>query len=256
MLKIDDAASISFSNMGLFVGEGMWSHPEIRTATHELIFVVKGSVFIEENGIKYSLSAGDMLLLSPEYVHRGYQQSLSPEFYWLHFYGDGCERFAPKRQRVSDAYSCVAFFSQPNHLAKACPDKARVECMLAAFLLEKKYAAAEKNKLFHDVGEYIRVNIASAPKVRGVAERFGYNPDYLSRLFYKNCGLSLKKFIDVKRMEYLESMLGSTTLTLKEIAALSSFDDENALIRFFTDRSGCSPTRFRNRCYESHTNRA
>ena len=97
MLKIDDAASISFSNMGLFVGEGMWSHPEIRTATHELIFVVKGSVFIEENGIKYSLSAGDMLLLSPEYVHRGYQQSLSPEFYWLHFYGDGCERFAPKR---------------------------------------------------------------------------------------------------------------------------------------------------------------
>ena len=127
--------------------------------------------------------------------------------------------------------------------------------MLAAFLLEKKYSGAEKNKLFYDVREYIRINVASAPKVSDIARHFGYNADYLSRVFIKNCGLSLKKFIDRQRMDCISGLLQTTLMSLKEIAAATGFDDENALIKFFGARSGCSPTAFRNRCYESHTNR-
>ena len=51
MITIDENASMNFSNMGLFVGEKGWTHPHIRTATHEIIFVVKGSAYIEENGV-------------------------------------------------------------------------------------------------------------------------------------------------------------------------------------------------------------
>ena len=71
MITIDENASMNFSNMGLFVGEKGWTHPHIRTATHEIIFVVKGSAYIEENGVKYALERGDLLLLSPEYAHGG-----------------------------------------------------------------------------------------------------------------------------------------------------------------------------------------
>ena len=255
MITIDENASMNFSNMGLFVGEKGWTHPHIRTATHEIIFVVKGSAYIEENGVKYALERGDLLLLSPEYAHGGYAESDEISFYWLHFYGVNSERLCQKALRVSDFYSCVSFFAKLNHLAKTGADKAQIECMLAAFLLEKKYSGAEKNKLFYDVREYIRINVASAPKVSDIARHFGYNADYLSRVFIKNCGLSLKKFIDRQRMDCISGLLQTTLMSLKEIAAATGFDDENALIKFFGARSGCSPTAFRNRCYESHTNR-
>lgn len=254
MIAIDADSCISFSNMGLFVGGDDWMHPEISTPTHELVFVIKGSIFIEEAGTKFALSRGDMLLLNAGAVHKGYEKSDGASFFWLHFFAENPERFCVKHARITDVYNCVSFFSRLNHLAKTGADKALVESMLLAFLLEKKSLAAEKNKLFHDVREFIRINVAAAPKVKDVAGKFGYNPDYLSRVFTANCGLPLKKFIDKERLNFICGLLQTTTLTLKEIAAKASFEDENALIKFFGNRCGCTPTHFRNRCYDSHLN--
>lgn len=255
MITIDDNSFIDFSNMGLFVGGKGWIHPETSVPTHELVFVVKGKVFIEESGSKYALTAGDALVLEPHKIHGGYEKSDDASFFWLHFYANNYERFTAKRSHLTDVYNCVSFFSKLNHFAKNCTDKALTEIMLVSFLLENKNRSAEKNKLFHDACEYVRVNVADAPKVKDVADKFGYNADYLSRLFVSNCGLPLKKFIDRERMHFIGGLLQTTTLTLKEIAQAASFDDDNALIKFFVNREGCTPTQYRNRYFESHLNK-
>ena len=68
MIKFGDAF-IDFSNMGLFVGGEDWIHPETVNRTYEIIIVVKGKVFIEENENFHELKPGDMICLLPENVN-------------------------------------------------------------------------------------------------------------------------------------------------------------------------------------------
>ena len=254
MIRFDDSF-IDFSNMGLFVGGENWIHPETANKTYELIFVVKGEVFIEEDGAFYELKPGDLICLRPGIVHKGYKNSSGASFFWLHFFAENYPRFGVYKATMPDLYNCSALMKNLNHLAKTQADKVLIESKLLAFLLDTKSAGEKDNKLFHDVGEYIRINVCFAPKVKDVAAHFGYNSDYLSRLFIKNCGLSLKKYIDRERESLISDKLLNTTMTLKEIAAECSFEDDNALIKFFTARAGYSPTVYRNKIFATHTNR-
>ena len=254
MVNLDENTFLDFSNMGLFVGGEDWIHPETANKTYELIFMLKGSAFIEEDGEKTELRPGDLICLKPGVVHKGYRRSSGTSFFWLHFFASGFERFGVYRKKISDPYNCTTLLKNLNHLAKISADKALIECKLLAFLLEVKNSDGRDNKLFHEISEYVRINVCSAPKVREIAEKFGYNADYLSRLFAANCGLSLKKYIDREREAAISDKLLTTTLTLKEIAQQCSFDDANALIKFFTARAGCSPTAYRNKIFATHTN--
>lgn len=56
-----------------------------------LYFVVKGDLYIEENGVKYHLTKGDILLLDPEYSHGGWKDSVC-EYYYIYFRHSEIER--------------------------------------------------------------------------------------------------------------------------------------------------------------------
>lgn len=131
---------------------------------------------------------------------------------------------------------------QLNHLATIGADNILIESKLLAFLLELKEVNLEENKLYHDVREYVRVRVTLGLKVRDIAEKFCYNADYLSKVFVKSCGLSLKQYIDKEREGLICDRLLNTTMSLKEIAESCSFEDDNALIKFFSRRTGWSPS--------------
>lgn len=241
--------------MGLFSIEGEWQHPERVNCTYELIFVVQGVVYIEEDGVQYELSEGELLCLRPNIMHRGYRISSDVSFFWLHFYAEHYDRYGIYHKKTNDMHNALVLMKNLNHLASIDSDKTLIESKLLTFLLELKHVEPMGNKLFGEVREYIRVNIRFAPKVKYIAEKFGYNADYLSKLFVKNCGFSMKAYIDQERTALLCDKLLNTTLSLKEIAEYCNFEDDNALIKFFTNRVGYSPTRYRNSKFGTHTNR-
>ncbi len=255
MLRLDDGAYLDFSNMGLFIGGEDWIHPTVANATYELIFLVGGVAYLEEEGRRYVLHPGDLLCLRPGVLHGGYRKSSGTVFFWLHFFAGNYTRFGVDYKKVSDTYHVAALMKKLNHLAMTQADRALIESMLLAFLLEMKHADGRENKLFHDVREYIRTQVETAPKVCEIAARFGYNADHLSRLFKKNSGWSLKQYIDRERTAWVSDRLLNTAMTLKEIAAAGGFENDNALIKFFSVRVGCSPTQYRNRHFATHTNR-
>ncbi len=255
MLKIDEQAMLQFSNMGLFVSDEEWMHPAIANPTHELIFVTKGVVYIEEGGKRYELTEGDLLCLRPEIMHRGYKKSSGVSFFWLHFWAENYEYYGVYREKLSDAYNGFVLMKQLNHLSTIGASGTLIESKLLAFLSDLKHLNAEENKLYHDVREYVRVHIASRLKVKEVADKFAYNSDYLSKVFIKSCGLSLKQYIDKERVSLICDRLLNTTTSLKEIAEYCSFEDDNALIKFFTRRVGRSPSRYRNGTFATHINR-
>ena len=70
---------------GLFKSEDSWIHPDALINTNEIIFVTKGTVFIEEDGAEYTLRENDVLYLEKGKPHGGFKESCGVEFYWIHF---------------------------------------------------------------------------------------------------------------------------------------------------------------------------
>lgn len=254
MITTDSGLQLRFSNMGKFVGGKNWTHPRVVTATYELIFVTDGEVYLEEAGERFILRRGDLLCLKAGLSHGGYRKSDDCAFFWLHFYADGYDTVGVYRAHLSDLYNAGLFFKELDHLAITSDDKMIIECKLTAFLLQLKGLGQEKNKLFSDVCEYIRVHIAEGSSVRDVAAKFGYSSDHLSKQFTAACGLCLKKYISRERNAYVKNLLVNTQMSVKEIADAANFEDDNAFVKFFKYNNGMTPTQFRNRCYASHTN--
>ena len=70
--------------VGKFISNGEWIHPNRVIDSCEIIFVTKGNVYINSDGIDDSLRKNDLLLLKPNVRHYGYEHSTDTEFFWLH----------------------------------------------------------------------------------------------------------------------------------------------------------------------------
>ena len=253
MIEID-GLRLQFSYMGYFVGEKDWIHPCFTLDTYEIIFVTGGTVYIREGDTDYTLNKGDAIILRPGVMHKGFKRSDDTSFFWLHFYSNNFEGFTENLFHANDYYNYELLFRRLNHLNTIGANKSLIECELALMLLNRKYPTERNNKLFFEIADYIKVHIASGLSVTSVAQKFGYNPDYLSKIFIKNTGLSLKKYIDRERNGFVKSLLVNTNLTIKEIAENAGFDDDGAFIKFFRYNNNQTPTDFRSQNYATHTN--
>lgn len=249
-----EKTEIKFSNMGYFVGSEGWMHPDITIKTYEIIFVTGGEVFIREDETDYVLRKGDLLVLRPNVRHLGYKSSDNASFFWLHFYAKNYEEIGAYFFHPGAFYHYELLFRRLNHLATIGADRRLIECEIALILLGSCERDSGQSKLFSDVAEYVRIHVATAPTVAAVADVFGYHPDYLSKIFIKNTGMSLKKYIDRERNEYVKSMLLNTNLTVKEIAYSAHFADDGAFIKFFRYNNGQTPSQFRSKYHATHTN--
>lgn len=245
---------LNFAYMGYFVGNKNWIHPSVTIDTYEIIFVTNGQVFIREDDKNYSLNKGDVLLLHANHPHKGYKKSDDASFFWLHFYSENYDDSFPKYFHVKDYHNYELLFRRLNHFASIKANPAIIECELALLFLNNASAQNKSSKLFYDVADYIKINVSKALTVNSVAYNFGYSADHLSKIFIKNIGLSLKKFIDNERNSFVKSLLLNTNLTIKEIAHTAKFIDDKSLIKFFRYNNQQTPTEFRSRNFATHTN--
>lgn len=253
MIKIRNT-QLQFSNMGYFNGKKDWIHPKRVLNSYEFIFVVKGEVFLREESEYFHLRAGDVICLQAGREHAGYQPSDNATFYWLHFFAEDYQEIGVYRFHVMDVYNYELKLRKWNHLYATNSERELIECELGALLLEQKHEQSKKNKLTCDICEYIRACCYEKISVQDIAKKFNYNADYLTKLFIKYTGKSLKQYIDSERNSYVKNLLVSTQMSLKEIAELADFEDDGALIKFFTYHNHISPTVFRNTYYASHIN--
>lgn len=92
---------------------------------------------------------------------------------------------------------------------------------------------------------YIRQNIDSDILVSELAERVGMNPEYLTRIFKKNTGYSLKKYIDNEKMEVAKVLLSTTNLPVTIVSERAGYANYSNFMRSFKQIVGCTPSEFR-----------
>ena len=83
---------------------------------------------------------------------------------------------------------------------------------------------------------------------------YGYNTDYIGKLFKSNFNISLKKYIDLQRLNLAKDLLMTTLKSVKQIAYEIGYTDENLFIKFFMYHEKMSPTVFRNKYFNTHIN--
>lgn len=253
-----EGSKLEFVNMGLFVTDEVWLHPERRESTYELVHVVSGTVYLEDGGERHVLQEGSVRLLYPRQMHRGWRESTGrTSFYWAHFTLDGALPDVPVQlarfPHASLFRELLHYSTLPGH-PPLLPD-----AILAHILMEMAAEAAEQagapSRVAGEVYEWVRINVSAKLTVAATALRFGYHPEHLSRIVRRRYGVGLKALIDDFLIRRAKELLCNTSESVKQIAARLAFDDQNAFIHFYKYHEHTTPARYRNAYHSTHMNR-
>jgi len=246
---------VEYKGGGLFRTTEKWIHPSRRESTYEIIYIVKGTVYMREGEKKYELREKNLIILKKEVCHEGYiESSGDTEFYWIHFSSDT----APKIFFVEE-FSSSYLFRQLIHYDnyKNCPE--RMCDIIASYLIceieVQGNEADNSKKLVKDVFEWVRINATSKLTVKEIAGYFKYNSEHISRLVKKEYKKGLKNIIDDFIVKRANEYLMNTNYSVKEIAALLGFSDSTAFINFYKYHENTTPTKFRNSYSNIHMNK-
>lgn len=93
--------------------------------------------------------------------------------------------------------------------------------------------------------EYIHNNITEDITRDHIAKIFNLTPQYISRLFQKNVGITFKAFITAERMKRAADLLIESNMTVDEISWECGYPYTSYFIRIFHRHHGRSPGIFR-----------
>ena len=244
-----------YVSSGKFISRGKWIHPSRIIDTYEVIFVLEGSVFINENGVDYCLDSNSVLVLQPGVRHIGFKESRDVCFYWLHFKAESLE--LKKHFIVENHYHLSLLFSQLLHFSEFQDNLTEGNDYLTRLILIELYRAAvdvSGNGLAYKVAEYIRINSDISLKVQDVADHFGYNADHLNRVFRAVYGKNIKNCINDCKMQYIKTLLLTTDDSLQTVSEKAGFLKYKYFLKFFKYHENMTPTEFLNVYFRSHMN--
>ena len=78
-----------------------------------------------------------------------------------------------------------------------------------------------------------------------VADVVHVSPSYLSRVFSRELGVPVKKYLIDLRLDQAKRLLLSTNKLIGEISLAVGYQDTSYFCRIFKQREGCSPNQFR-----------
>ncbi len=254
MLRLNDGNYFSYEMIGEFRSNGEWIHPQRTINSYELILVKSGTLYLQEDDTVYTLCTDDMILLEPHKIHGGYKPSNEKiSFYWLHFYTNLSMPF--KTSSGKDMYDIRHLIKKLLNSTNGGYCSQNTADTIAYLIFDELSRPQEQLKPpIQNITEYIRINRNKDISISEIAEEFGYNPDYLGKLFKRHTKIGLKDYIASQRLAFAKELLLSTSLSVKEIAVQTGCNSENLFTKFFIYHEKITPTAFRNRYINTHLN--
>ncbi len=259
-ITISTAAQVNYKFCGLFESKSPdWVHMSRLLQEYQLIIVTDGVLHIADAANHYKIRKNEYLIMEP-----GQQYGDAPSlcsFYWLHFdcpmlhipdepvFSLPCQGAVPSVNRIRAA------FSQLNDVEFTYQDRRTNNLHAMNVLLElynqiKTDVSAPghsfKDYLLQNVTNYIKWNQAYHLTVSDLAEHFGYHPKYLSSLFHKEMGITLKEYLVHETMKCAKIELCNTNRSVFSIALSLGYCDGPAFSYAFKRHTGMTPTEYRN----------
>ena len=254
-----------------------WKHNVAILNNYELIVMTEGTLYLSYGGVDYTVTKGEYLFLpplEPAAFRRGFKASYS-SFYWLHFAVEHEPVFnnmeavnteelkseqkvlIPETGKLSHPDKIIVLMKQLQDFIRSSYDALAADYMSTTILCELYHQAFQekqsvmerhfsKRQVYFDIVDYIGRNTYDNLKVSDIADHFGYNEKYLTRMFRNVAGISLKQFVLQKKMEEVNYLLTDTNRTVSEISETLGFGDSHNFMKAYKKIIGLTPTEYRN----------
>ncbi|MDZ8117580.1 AraC family transcriptional regulator [Pontiella agarivorans] len=247
-----------------------WNYPRVSSPFSRIFLIEEGEAVIRHSGREHQLQAGDLHLV-PCYVTADY---FCPESHIQYFVGftlrteTGTDLFSLRSckptlkasahhvhlfQRLikllephAEAFGRLAHAEVP--LAVNIEVRGIVLQLASTFLHNSHKPTLQEQELegrFAPVLQYIDENLRRDIPLETLADLTGLTPTYFSDLFSRILNVRPVEFINRKRIERAQLMLGSTDLTIQEIAAECGIHSSAYFSRLFSKIAGVSPRSYR-----------
>lgn len=103
------------------------------------------------------------------------------------------------------------------------------------------------NRIIWEIKQYIQKNIAEDINLNIIAEKFYYNPSYISRLFKAELGINFIDYIVEQKLEYAMRLLKETNYKFYVIAGMVGYKDYKYFSGIFRKCVKMTPIEYRNK---------
>lgn len=240
---------------------------------YEITYVYsgKGKFFI--NNKQYEVKKGDIIVNKPGDIHEGEADTIEPfRFFYLGFlFSEAREEeqellvnikrkldnlnnpITKEKISIQETFTkAYKEFLNGDYYSKHLVKNYLIEILISAcrnFKEERRQDFTEyeiKEKLLDRVINYIDTNFEKNITVENIATEFGYSSSYISHLFSKQMGISVKSYYDNKRLEKAIKLLKESTMSISDIAFKLNYKSLYSFSRAIKDKYGASPTTIRN----------
>jgi AraC-like DNA-binding protein len=243
----------------------------------DLIICANGAIFMEEEGIRYEVAEGMMLVLEPGKEHRGYKPTeAKTEVYWIHFQLPSVQKLILKEKTTweqpllqqtdqdieappgvieipkfsgVDLHTLEPIMKEMLELHRVLTRQRSFELhvLLGQFFLQLQKGMRQNSPqarsylLSEKVAAYLGQRLEQ-PFDSGQMERdLLYHFDYLARCLKQYTGMSPLQYRHHLQMEKAKRLLAHSELPLKRIGELCGLQDNNYFTRLFKRQTSLTP---------------
>lgn len=227
---------------------------------YSLHIVFEGYGFLHIGDRDYFLKAGDMFLLTPNQAHHYRNHSSSVlGLLWVEFSGYGCqELFSRVRsnkiftlQNVSDQklrvhMAGILSYMKQGSVPNPYEISQKTYCLIMYLLEIMDHVETQQGTgVFYEALCYIDKNLKEPLKVRDISDHLHISESHLSRVFKKNIGTSVVKYVTLKKLEYACCLLVTSEMSCEEISEHLNFYDNSYFYKVFKKNLGLTPAEYR-----------
>lgn len=223
-------------------------------------YVIAGVGYIESEGIKTEVKAGDLYIIHRRTVHSYYADRKQPySKKWINVSGSfinamadvflGKEPFSvfslgAQAEVIIDRIHRI--LQEPNTGQGHTENEIMRQLMELFFLVEQKKRSEDTGlSLFDRISDYIDHNVSSELSVSLICDKFFISSSTLYRIFKSNTGMSPKEYVQSKKIDAAKRMIAANNSPLNAIAASLGFYDSHHFFHAFKAATGMSPSEYR-----------
>lgn len=251
---------------------------------YQICFVDRGGIEHWQDDAPVLLNAGDAFIVPPGFVHKILFPDSSASIYSLSFAEDLFhsgfarsnvyhfmtalkietleEQRIPIRMKVvldnsrrqtlrslMDALIREQESSCPPELTAAASLVASILCILSqGYFLDNQQQLQDVtryNQSIADCISYIDTHFTQPLTMGELTKKFALSRSKFSLLFPQCTGMTLKRYIAQKRIDYALMLIQSTSLPIQEISEMCGYEDVSTFYRNFTKITGTQPSAYR-----------
>ncbi|NOU97853.1 helix-turn-helix domain-containing protein [Paenibacillus sp. LMG 31456] len=239
-----------------------WRLHNFTPAYNKLYWILNGEGWIKIGDQELHPRPGQLCLL-PAHSQQSYSVTSNlPYFkYWCHFTAHigSFDLFQwldiPLYMKVSNAEQMTTWFKElvalfhDSALTSRLREKAIllqiISCYLESVPVHMLQQRTEEMDRLDQLQRFIEHNLHKSITVEQMAKSVHFHPNYLIKYFKKHFGMPPAKYMQRKRMDKAKFLLTTTSLSMKEVAEQTGFENTNHFTKSFRKETGFPPTEYR-----------